>query len=96
MEDFVYVIGDALGAALTFFVFSVFNAFPVMLLWNLLMSYLFELPLIDFSEALGIVVLCRILFCNFEGYQTSKKIITINYKERLNKALFFYCKLEVL
>ena len=39
----------------------------VMLLWNWLMPALFGLAVINFWQALGILVLCRILFGNFGG-----------------------------
>lgn len=39
----------------------------VMLLWNALLPPLFSLPAITFWQALGILVLCRILFGGFGG-----------------------------
>jgi len=45
---------------------AVFGA-AVMLLWNWLMPSLFNLTMIDFWQALGIVILCRILFGSFGG-----------------------------
>ena len=44
----------ALGAALT--------AYPVMWIWNWIMPSLFGLPVIDIWHALGLSVLCNILF----------------------------------
>src|ERR1700709_1382133 len=39
----------------------------VMLLWNALMPYLFHLPLISFWQALGLLLLTKILFGGFRG-----------------------------
>lgn len=36
--------------------------YPVMLLWNWIMPDLFKLPLITFWQAVGLVVLSRLLF----------------------------------
>ena len=63
-----------LGVSIAIFVvFSVFGAFPVMLLWNVLMPYLFELPLIDFSKSLAVVVLCWLLFIGLKTIEVHKK-----------------------
>src|SRR5579863_1436310 len=39
----------------------------VMLLWNALMPDIFHLPLITFWQALGLLVLAKILFTGFRG-----------------------------
>ena len=39
----------------------------VMLLWNALMPALFHLPVITWPQALGLLVLCKILFGGFKG-----------------------------
>jgi len=39
----------------------------VMLLWNALMPYIFHLPLITFWQALGLLLLTKILFSGFRG-----------------------------
>src|ERR1700749_1707574 len=39
----------------------------VMLLWNALMPELFHLPLITFWQALGLLILTKILFSGFRG-----------------------------
>ena len=39
----------------------------VMLLWNALMPDLFHLPLINFWQALGLLLLAKILFSGFRG-----------------------------
>jgi Ca2+/H+ antiporter, TMEM165/GDT1 family len=39
----------------------------VMLLWNALMPVIFHLPLITFWQALGLLILAKILFSGFRG-----------------------------
>jgi hypothetical protein len=39
----------------------------VMLLWNALMPMIFHLPLITFWQALGLLILAKILFSGFRG-----------------------------
>jgi hypothetical protein len=39
----------------------------VMLLWNALMPEIFHLPIINFGQALGLLVLSKILFSSFRG-----------------------------
>jgi hypothetical protein len=39
----------------------------VMLLWNNLMPVIFHLPLISFWQALGLLILAKILFSGFRG-----------------------------
>lgn len=39
----------------------------VMLLWNALMPDIFHLPVISFWQALGLLVLTKVLFSNFRG-----------------------------
>src|ERR1051325_10961987 len=46
-------------------VFVTIGGVVVMLLWNSLLPVLFGLPAISFWQALGILVLCRILFGGF-------------------------------
>ena len=41
---------------------ALFVSFPLMLLWNWLMPYLFNIPEIDFLQSLGMYVLSEILF----------------------------------
>jgi Ca2+/H+ antiporter, TMEM165/GDT1 family len=43
--------------------FSLFT----MLLWNALMPVIFHLPLINFGQALGLLLLSKILFSGFRG-----------------------------
>jgi len=39
----------------------------VMLLWNALLPSLFHFPVITWPQALGLLVLCKLLFGNFRG-----------------------------
>lgn len=41
---------------------SLLTAYPVMLLWNWLLPSIFDGPTINFWEALGITLLCSLLF----------------------------------
>ncbi len=52
----------------------------VMLLWNNLMPQIFHLPIIDFWQALGLLILTKILFSGFRGGGPSRR-----WKERLNE-----------
>jgi hypothetical protein len=54
----------ALFAIIAIFVFG----FVVMALWNWLMPPLFGLRLISFWQALGLVILCKILFGSFHSH----------------------------
>lgn len=59
------------GRAVGFLAFIIAGALVfgglVMLLWNNLMPDLFHLPLITFWQALGLLVLAKILFSGFRG-----------------------------
>lgn len=52
-----------------------FFGFVVMYLWNWLMPYLFGLPVLSFFEAIGLLLLSKILFSGFGGCsgKSSKK-----------------------
>lgn len=52
------ITGGILIAALFAFVFGLF----IMLLWNWLMPLLFNLPVINYWQAVGIIVLARLIF----------------------------------
>ena len=47
--------------------------FAVMSLWNWLMPALFRLPVISFWQALGLVILCKILFGGLHSHQNKGK-----------------------
>ena len=51
----------------------------VMLLWNNLMPQIFHLPVINFWQALGLLILTKILFSGFRGGGPKAR-----WKERLN------------
>lgn len=57
---------DALTAAIVFLcvlvLYPLLIALPVMCLWNYLCPTLFKVPTIDFYQALGLSVLCNMLF----------------------------------
>jgi len=57
------VIGIIILAIIGVFVFGSI----VMLLWNALMPVIFHLPLISFWQALGLLILTKILFGGFRG-----------------------------
>ena len=57
------VIGFILLAIIGIFAFGSI----VMLLWNALMPVIFHLPLIGFWQALGLLLLTKILFSGFRG-----------------------------
>lgn len=56
-------VGFVLLAVVGVFVFGS----VVMLLWNALMPVLFHLPLVTFWQALGLLLLTKILFSGFRG-----------------------------
>jgi hypothetical protein len=55
-------IGFGIMGAIGITVFSFLFGYFVMLLWNWLMPMLFKLPLITFWQAVGIIILARLLF----------------------------------
>ena len=52
------IIGGIFIAALFALVFGLF----IMLLWNWLMPFLFNLPVINYWQAVGVIVLARLIF----------------------------------
>lgn len=66
MEDILSIIGLFIGVLV---LAAVLSALPVMLLWNALIPVIFGLTKITFWQALGLEVLCGLLFCRV---QTSK------------------------
>jgi hypothetical protein len=61
-QDFMEILGTVVFVALIIFLVATLTAVPVMLLWNWLMVMLFRLPSIGLWEALGITLLCELLF----------------------------------
>lgn len=72
METIIKVLGYGLLFALIAAGLSVLFAFPVYLLWNALMPELFHLPAISFWQALGLTVLCSLLFKSSNGSASRK------------------------
>ncbi|MFP4023843.1 MAG: hypothetical protein ACLFVR_04885 [Thiohalospira sp.] len=70
LKIFGFIILGAIGVAFLAFIFGYF----VMLLWNWLMPAIFELTTITFWQAVGIVILARLVFGGFKhGHEQSKK-----------------------
>lgn len=66
MEDFLSIVGLFIGVLV---LAAVLSALPVMLLWNALIPVIFGLTKITFWQALGLEMLCGLLF---RSVQTSK------------------------
>lgn len=58
-------------ATITAIVVAILMAFPVYLLWNWLLPTLFDFPIITFWEALGISMLCSLLFKSTSSTKSS-------------------------
>jgi len=59
MAEFIAIVVLFIGISL---VVAFLSAYPVMLLWNALLPGLFGFPVIGFWQALGLCVMCNILF----------------------------------
>ena len=63
--------GIPVGKIIGFVILAIIGVFVfgsvVMLLWNALRPVIFHLPLISFWQALGLLVLAKILFSGFRG-----------------------------
>lgn len=66
------VIGFLLGIIIYLIILSVVFGLPIMYLWNWLVVDLFHLPQITFSQAVGLYVLCDLLFKKNELNPESK------------------------
>ena len=64
METLAKVVGVILGLVVLLAVIALVLALPTMWLWNWLMPEIFGLKAISFWEALGLNMLCGILFKN--------------------------------
>lgn len=53
-------------------VLNILLAYPVMLLWNWLMPVIFELPVIDFWQAFGLMMLSYFLLPKSSSNSSSK------------------------
>ena len=69
-EKFCTLVGVIVVTVVVLFVYAMLFAFPVMWLWNWLMPYLFGLNTITVWQALGLNLLCGLLF---RGSSVSKK-----------------------
>ena len=65
-------IGKVIGFILLAFIGIFAFGSIVMLLWNALMPVIFHLPLISFWQALGLLILTKILFSGFRGGPRSR------------------------
>lgn len=70
LDDIFTFVGAAFIVAVIVFGFALLFALPTMWLWNWLMPQIFGLKVITFWQALGLNILCGILF---KGSSSSKK-----------------------
>jgi hypothetical protein len=56
-----------------FIMIAIVFGFFVSYLWNMIMPQIFNLPSITYMQAIGLVILCKILFGNFETERTILK-----------------------
>ena len=63
MEEFLSIVGLFIGVLV---LAAVLSALPVMLLWNALIPVIFGLTKITFWQALGLEMLCGLLFCRVQ------------------------------
>lgn len=61
-ENFITIVGAIVVTVAVLALIAVLLAFPVMWLWNWLMPAIFGLVKINFWKALGINLLCGLLF----------------------------------
>jgi len=59
--------------------------FVVMSLWNWLMPLLFGLKSITFWQAVGLIILCKLLFGGFRGARGGRRHGRLGIKERWEK-----------
>lgn len=64
METIAQIVGYIFMAIVFVIVLSLIAAFPLMLLWNWLCPDLFNLPMLTFWQAWGLMVLCGLMFKN--------------------------------
>lgn len=64
MEDLIEkygVIGGAIFGVIIIFITGIILGYPIMLLWNYVMPYLFGLPLLTYWRAVALFFLCDLL-----------------------------------
>jgi hypothetical protein len=76
-RKWIFFVPAAL-AGITLFIFV--GGKIVELLWNWLLPPLFGWPAITFWQALGVLVLCRILFGGFGGHRGSRPGSTLRHR----------------
>ncbi len=62
MDAFLKIIGVAVLGAMALVVLSALFALPVYWLWNAVCPVVFKLPVITFTQAWGLNLLCGFLF----------------------------------
>jgi hypothetical protein len=62
MESFIKLLGLGVVGFVIAILIGFLHALPVYLLWNWLMPLLFDLPVLTFMQALGLSLLCGLLF----------------------------------
>ena len=62
MENFLKIFGAIILTLILIVVLALLMGFPVMWLWNWLMPLIFGLKTITFWQAVGINILCGLLF----------------------------------
>lgn len=55
-------VGKIIGLIIYFFILAAFLGLPLMILWNLVMPDVFGLSEISFLQAVGLNLICGILF----------------------------------
>jgi|SRR6056297_74911 len=88
LRIFGFIILGVIGAAFLALLFG----YIVMLLWNWLMPVLFELTTITFWQAVGIIILARLIFGGFkhgknntEGHKPIKEKFFNRWKDEYHK-----------
>jgi hypothetical protein len=71
-EGKMEIINKVAGLILMIVFIAFIFTWPVQLLWNWLMPVIFKLPEISFWQAMGIDLLCFLLFGNMGGKVNSK------------------------
>jgi hypothetical protein len=69
-ESIIKFLGAVIWAVVFITVVCLFLGLPVWILWNLLMPPIFGLPVIGFWEAVGLNVLCSLLFKDYSVHST--------------------------
>ncbi|WP_231372791.1 alkaline shock response membrane anchor protein AmaP [Aureivirga sp. CE67] len=84
------IIGKVILGIIAIACFAVLFGFVIMWLWNYLMPTIFELPKIDYWQAVGLFVLARILFGS-GGKGHKHKHHKYRKKNRFSKEIYKNC-----